>query len=102
MSKPTQIILGVYALAIGSWLLMFAFSLVAGGLPLLLVPFLILGPPVLFLVLAYALVRATRDLLREPEFRTFTNIGVAFAGLVGLVLAAWSWYSSVSQHNAAL
>jgi hypothetical protein len=68
----------------------------------LLLRVLILGPPVLFCVLAYAVVRAVRDLARQPEFRTPANIAVAVAGLIGLLAGAWWWYVGMSQHNAAL
>ena len=55
-------------------------------------PFLILGPPVLFCVLAAAVIRATRDLVLQAELRTLPNIVVAIAGLIGLVAAVWWWW----------
>jgi len=50
------------------------------------------APPLVFLMLAYALVLAVVDLVRSPALRTPVNIGVAFLGLMGLVLGAWRWY----------
>ena len=105
MSSPTKLILRVYLVAIAGWLLHVlltraALAIVArGGGELSLLPlFLIVdvvAPPVLLLVLAYAVVRAWRDLVRQPDLRIATNIGMASAGAVGLVLGAWTWYLNV-------
>ncbi len=103
MSHSSKLIVRVCAVAIAGWLLLFMLSLIfADAALVLLIPALILGPPVLFCVLAYALVRAVRDLVRHPEFRTPGNIAVALAGLIGLLAGAWWWYVGASQHNAAL
>lgn len=62
-------------------------------LPLLIVDLLV--PAILVLVLAYALVRAIRSLVREPALRTGTNVGVATLGTIAFVLGAWTWYMNV-------
>ena len=102
MSRSSKLILRVCSIAIAGWLLMFIATYIAADAGLLLLPILMLGPPVLFCVLAYAVARAARDLVREPELRTPANIVVALAGFIGLVAGAWWWYLGMSQHNAAL
>ena len=62
-------------------------------LPLLVVD--VLAPPILMLVLAYAIARAVRDLFRQPELRTAANVGPAVVGLIGLAFGAWVWYGKV-------
>jgi len=39
--------------------------------------------------LVYALRLATHDLVHQPHLRTFANIGVAIAGLIGLTAGGW-------------
>ena len=103
MSQSSRLILRIYAVAIAGWLLAFTVSFIFADAALVLVlPVLILGPPVLFCVLTYALVRAVRDFARQPEFRTPANVVVALAGLIGLLAGAWWWYVGMSQRNAAL
>lgn len=103
MSQSSKLILRICAMAVAGWLLAFTVSFIfADAALVLLLPVLILGPPVLFCVLTYALVRALRDLARQPELRTPANIAVALAGLIGLLAGAWWWYVGMSQHNAAL
>ena len=103
MSQSSKLILRVCVVAIAGWLLAFIVSFIFADAALVaLLPVLILGPPILFCVLAYAVVRAVRDLVRQPELRIPANITVALAGLIGLLAGAWWWYVGMSQHNAAL
>jgi hypothetical protein len=93
MPASVKLILGACAVAI--------LGLLVGVL--LFLPVLILGPPVLFLVLAYAVVRALRDLRQQPALRTPMNVSVALLGLISLLLGGWLWYWSMFQQgNAAL
>src|SRR2546427_1305888 len=73
MSRSSKLILGVCIVAIAGWLLAFIVTHIAPDAGLVVLPFLILGPPVLFCVLAAAVIRATRDLLLQPELRTLPN-----------------------------
>ena len=103
MSQSSKLILRLCVAAIAGWLLAFIVSFIfADAALVLLLPVLILGPPILFCVLAYAVVRAVRDLVRQPELRIPANIAVALAGLISLLAGAWWWYVGMSQHNAAL
>src|SRR5256886_12487028 len=78
MSQSSKLILRVCVVAIAGWLLAFIVSFIFADAALVLVlPVLILGPPILFCVLAYAVVRAVRDLVRQPELRIPANIAVA-------------------------
>ena len=92
MSRSSKLILGVCIVAIAGWLLAFIVTHIAPDAGLVVLPFLILGPPVLFCVLAAAVIRATRDLVLQAELRTLPNIVVAIAGLIGLVAAVWWWW----------
>ena len=53
----------------------------------------------LSLFLIYAVVRAMRDLVRQPDLRTATNIAIAVAGWIGLGLVVWWWYWSFASHH---
>jgi Trk-type K+ transport system membrane component len=105
MATPPSIKL-ILGLCIGGavgWFLLFGLSAVgAWDALLVLVPFVLIGAPILLLGLAYALVRAVHDLIRHPEVRTLANIVVTVSGVIFLVVAAIAWFSSASQHNAAL
>ena len=103
MPQSIKLILGLCLAGVILWLLLFALSAVgAWGALIILVPLLLIGAPILFFGLAYALVRAVRDLIRHPEVRTLPNIVIALAGAIFLVVGALSWFSSSFQHNAAL
>ena len=103
MPQSMKLILGLCFAGAIAWLLLFALSAFgAGDLLLVLIPFVVLGAPLLFLGLAYALVRGVHDLIRHPEHRTLANIAIAFSGLIVLVVGAISWFSSAFQHDAAL
>ena len=62
-------------------------------LPLLIVDAVV--PPILMLILVYALVRALGDLRRSLEHRTTLNVGTTVLGLVTLPTGAWLWYGRV-------
>jgi F0F1-type ATP synthase membrane subunit c/vacuolar-type H+-ATPase subunit K len=101
VSRSSQLILRVCLVAVAGWLLVFLATYIAADAGLVLLPVLLLGPPVLACVLAYAVARAARDLLRQPELRTPVNIVVALVGAIALLAGAWWWYLGMSQHNAA-
>jgi len=87
MTSATKLIIGVYGGAIISVLI--ALGLRSIGSRFFLFVFVPLSFLFLMVALVYALRLASQDLVRQPHLRTFANIGVAIAGLIGLAAGGW-------------
>ena len=106
-ARPTKLITIVHALAIADVVLHFLITTAAGAiadrggselalvLPLLIVDGVV--PPVLMLILVYALVRALADLRRLPERRTPLNVGTTMLGVVTLPIGVGLWYDRMAS-----
>lgn len=107
MTGASRLVVRVCLVGIAVWLLHIMLmlagnALVARGygemtlLPLALLVSVV-TPPILILLLVYAIARAVRDLLRSPELRSEVNIGITIVGSVALALGAWAWYIRIGR-----